>query len=606
MSEPGKVDANLLLQAWQTGGIPEDDQKIRIRALLGLSKPLIIAVSEQVGQMPDEDKRLGIYRLVDLLRELDEKDREFYLRRVAKKAGSTVADLRGLLKSGEKKGTKTESDVEPDRITGGWVQGHLLELVFDPIKVATWFAVRYPDGRVDPHVEKITIEGRTLAPIWPNSILIKNGVRMPTEIYEKPLPEKELLAITKGHIYKYFDFGSNDFFEELSPQYVGFTYFADAFMETSYMRALGDYGTGKTRFLKAIGLICYRPIYVTGGSSAASLYHFLDFYKGTLILNEADFGQSDEASIIAKILNGGTERDEGISKMKKTADGNMEIEMYNVFGPKVIATRKGFDDKAIESRCLTMEMVPMAPHPRIPRHLPPNYGEITAEIRNLWTTYRLFNAQESIHIDETQTDYTLEARLSQVSGPLMSIISDPDVKEQMKMFMREYNERSQTERYATKTARIVEGILKAWAWGPVSANVNDENRLYLKDIAFATNIVTDDMNHRMGDDDEEERVDQKTGRKTGGKMTSRGVSGIMDKFLQLRTWRATDGIDEYKGTMYIDMNRDLERVKALTERWGVKWLERGSEKRPIKINLNDPETSKRLVQHDLPTYYTTK
>jgi len=72
MSEPGKVDANLLLQAWQTGGIPEDDQKIRIRALLGLSKPLIIAVSEQVGQMPDEDKRLGIYRLVDLLRELDE------------------------------------------------------------------------------------------------------------------------------------------------------------------------------------------------------------------------------------------------------------------------------------------------------------------------------------------------------------------------------------------------------------------------------------------------------------------------------------------------------------------------------------------------------
>jgi hypothetical protein len=605
MSEPGKVDANLLLQQWSGGGIPVDEQKTRIRALLGLSKPLIMVVAEQVGQMPEEDKRLGVYRLVDLLRELDGNDREFYLRRVTKKSGTTVSDLRGLLKSGEKKAGKTESEGEPERTTGGWINGHLLELVFDKEKMKTWFAVRYPDGRVDPHVEKLSIEGRLYAPIWPNSILIKNGVRMPSEIYDKPLPEKELLAITRKHIFNYFDFGSDDFFEELTPQFVMFSYFADAFMETSYLRALGDYGTGKTRFLKAIGLVCYRPIYVTGGSSAASLYHFLDTYKGTLVLNEADFGQSDEASIIAKILNGGTERDEGISKMKKTADGNMEIEMYNVFGPKVIATRKGFDDRAIESRCLTMEMVPIAPHPRIPRHLPPNYGEITTEIRNLWTTYRLFNARESITIDETQTDYALEARLSQVSGPLMSIITDDEVKAQMKAFMREYNEREKTERFATKTARVVEGLIKAWAWGAVSENPNDEKRIYLKDVALATNMVTDDMNKRMGDDDEQEHTDAR-GKKFGGKMTSRGISSIMSKYLQLRSWRATDGTNTYKGTFYIDMNRDMERVEALAERWGVDMLKRGSQSRPMVINLNDQEQIKKAVESGTQTYYETK
>jgi hypothetical protein len=605
MSDEGKKDANQLLQEWGSEGVALDDQRALVQAMLSGAKPLVIHVAESIGEMDEDDRRLGIARLLDIMREMEEKDREFYIRTIAKKAKSTLADLRGMLKAGEKSEGKATYKPEPTRITGGWLSGHLLELVFDPIKIETWFAVRYPDGKVDPHVTEIVIEGHPYAPIWPNSILMKNGVRMPSEIYDKPLSERELLAITKSHIRKYFDFGNNDFFEEVTPQFVFFSYFADAFMETSYLRALGDYGTGKTRFLKAVGMLCYRPIYVTGGSSAASLYHFLDTYKGTLVLNEADFGMSDEASIIAKILNGGTEKDEGISKMKKTSDGGMEIEMYNVYGPKVIATRKSFDDRAIESRCLTMEMVPMAPRKDIPRNLPANYGDICTEIRNLWTTYRLFHAQERIEIDETNIDFSLEARLSQVTAPLMTIISDPDVKEQIKMFMREYNEREKTSRYATMTARVMEGLLRAWAWGPVSNNENELNRIYLKDIAWATNMIIDEQNRIMGDQDDDDE-DDKSHKKGSGRTTSRKVSSIMDKFLQLRSHRATDGLPDYKGTMYLDMNRDMERVKALSERWGVEFLKPGSIQRPVRVNLNDEEQTKKPYNAKQSTYYETK
>jgi hypothetical protein len=604
-SEPAaKTDANQLLQDWKKEKLSTEEQTKRVKSLLIMADPLVMIMASQAGSLRGAEKDDAVKQIAELIRAMPEEDREQHIRKIAKAAKEDLATFRALTKP-KKAAKKEDDDGEAERITGGWINEHLIEIAFDSVKCQTFFAVRYPDGRVDPHVEKVTIEGKTYKPIWPNSILTKNGVRLPNEIYDKPLSEKELMTITKTHINTYFDFGSNDFFEELAPQFVPFTYFADAFMETSYLRALGDYGTGKTRFLKAIGLICYRPIYVTGGSSPASLYHFLDTYKGTLVLNEADFGQSDEASIIAKILNGGTERDEGISKMKKDAEGNLDIEMYNVFGPKVIATRKGFDDRAIESRCLTMEMVPMAPHPRIPRHLPPNYGQICLEIRNLWTTYRLFNARESITIDESQTDYALEARLSQISGPLMNIISDPEVKEHLKAFMRDYNEREKTDRYQTKTARVMEGLIKAFAWGPVSESPSDEGRVYLKDIALASNMVTDEMNKRMGDDEEEERVDPK-GKRSGGKFTSRGISSIMDKYLQLRTWRATDGTPDYKGTMYIDLNRDGERIKALCERWGVKELIRGSEKRPIKINLNDPEAIAKKIDPDQPTFYTDK
>ena len=30
-----------------------------------------------------------------------------------------------------------------------------------------------------------------------------------------------------------------------------------------YLRALGDYGTGKTRFIQTVGVLCYRPMLVS-------------------------------------------------------------------------------------------------------------------------------------------------------------------------------------------------------------------------------------------------------------------------------------------------------------------------------------------------------
>jgi hypothetical protein len=57
--------------------------------------------------------------------------------------------------------------------------------------------------------------------------------------------------------------------------------------------------------------------------------------------------------------------------------------------------------------------------------------------------------------------------------------------------------------------------------------------------------------------------------------------------------------------MYIDMNRDMERVKALAERWGVTMQERGCENRPIKVNLNDQEQIQKVVERGTQTYYDT-
>ena len=127
----------------------------------------------------------------------------------------------------------------------------------------------------------------------------------------------------------------------------------------------------------------------------------------------------------------------------------------------------------------------------------------------------------------------------------------------------------------------------AWAWGPVSDRPEDESRVYLKDIALATNQVVDEQNRQMGDDGEDDEKDGKGGKKSF-KSSSRGVAKSMKTYLNLKTIRCTDGTPEYKGTNYFSMAMEEERVRGLCERWAVEWKERGSVARSQVIDIFQP------------------
>jgi hypothetical protein len=129
------------------------------------------------------------------------------------------------------------------------------------------------------------------------------------------------------------------------------------------------------------------------------------------------------------------------------------------------------------------------------------------------------------------------------------------------------------DRYEMFTARVLEGIILAWAWGPVSDREEDGGRVYLKDVSLATNLVVDEQNRRMGEADDEDDKDGKN-----KKMKSRKLTTIFKNYLNIKTLRATDGTPEYKGTKFINLADPdmLMRVKGLCERWGVEWRESGS------------------------------
>ena len=573
-------DANALLQVMKAAGMAADEQADQVKVRLAIAQPAVLAMAIEAERLRGVERDEAVKQIAELARGMASEDYAHYEKKIAKALDLTQTSFRQIVKS--KKGKKNddneeEDEGEPIETTGGFMQEYLLELLYDPARMRTSLAVRHPDGHLEI-ANSITIQNRKYVAVYPNTIITKGVVLLPSELPDEIPSEAELLAIIHAHLRKYFDFGSDEFFEQLCTYYVLFSYLYDGFQTLPYIRALGDYGTGKSRLLRTMGKICYRPIYTTAGSSASSLFRTLDEFRGTLVLDEGDFNNSDEASIIAKILNGGNEKGTPILRTEKdSSNSRWDVAAYDVYGPKIIGMRKDFGDRAITSRCLTKEMVPTIPHPRIPMVLPPEFDRECQEIRNLLLGYRMRKAVAERMIDFSQVDRTLEPRLIQVTLSLMSMIEDEALRLRIKGFMADYNDQTKQERYESKTARVIEGMVRAWAWGPASDHPSDLDRTYLKDVTAATNAIMDEMNRQMGDLDEEDEH-AKDGKKFGGRMTSKSISNIVRKYLQMRIKRSSDGVDEYRGTMFV--MRDDERLKALCERWGVAWRERSSLERP--------------------------
>src|SRR6185369_5606819 len=161
-----------------------------------------------------------------------------------------------------------------------------------------------------------------------------------------------------------------------------FSWIYDGFNELPYLRLRGDPGSGKTRFLLTVGSLCYKPMFASGASSVSPLFRIIDAFRGTLIIDEGDFRMSDEKAEIVKILNNGNARGFPVLRTEVTRQREFNPTAYHVFGPKIVATRGYFEDKALESRCLTEEMGLGGLRGDVPISLPEAYKQEALQLRN--------------------------------------------------------------------------------------------------------------------------------------------------------------------------------------------------------------------------------
>lgn len=279
----------------------------------------------------------------------------------------------------------------------------------------------------------------------------RGAVLLPTGIEEYG-NMKTLLGEIENFIEKWSDI--SPFFRKLSSWYVLLSWIYDRLTTIPYMRVLGDTGTGKTRYLDTVGRILYKPIIIAGAVNPAPLYRMIGKWKGSVVIDEADFGKTDYFNEVIKILNCGFETGKPIIRCDK--ENPNDLEFFDTFCPKVVATRQKFKDKALESRCIT-EIMEETGRKDIPSNLFQKFFDEQAILRNKLLLFRFrywekINSEKIINVDMGE----IEPRLKQAMRPLTVLFSEEeDVMNEFRAFLVGYQQELIEERASSFEGMIV-------------------------------------------------------------------------------------------------------------------------------------------------------
>lgn len=429
----------------------------------------------------------------------------------------------------DEEGRKKQGRVLPTvsrRLPGGG----LLELVYQPDTRRTAFAV-FRSGQISVESFLDMDASERLIPIPATNNLIKHGAVL---LPDKPEPygsTGELIDAIQEYLYRYVDLSER--FQRIASYYILLTWVYDAFNELPYLRLRGDFGSGKTRALIVIGSLCYKSFFASGASTVSPIFHTLDTFRGTLIFDEADFRFSDEKSELVKIFNNGNAKGFPVLRTAMTLKREFDPRAFNVFGPKIVAMRRSFEDQALESRFLTEEMGQRSLRDDIPINLLDAQKDEARSLRNRLLMYR-FRSLDRIKVDASLVDLSLSPRLNQILVPLLSIIDDERLQEEVRESVRSFDLDLYAERSASAEAGVLEVLAERMAQ-------TDGATISVAEVTAAFMV----------------RFAQEYDRP----ITNRFVGGILRKRLRLTTYK-THGVYAIPAT-------EKAKVEQLCVRYGV-------------------------------------
>lgn len=242
------------------------------------------------------------------------------------------------------------------RVIGGVFEGCVVESVYYPESGEGRFVVREPNGRIVEGVEAYQLAEGKFLPMLPDHFGPQVRVVLPSGL--GPYDGKLVLQkAVRAFIHRYLDI--HPFFEEFVANYVLATWMYDVAPVRNWLRAIGDFGTGKTRFLSVVGSLCYRAVFCTGTMRAGHMWRVQRGCRGTLILDEADYVATDVYEIL------------------KASE------------PSVLAMRGAWQDRQMEMRCISVWMGDRAVRADVPLVLPASFEEEAREIRDRLLRYRM-------------------------------------------------------------------------------------------------------------------------------------------------------------------------------------------------------------------------
>jgi hypothetical protein len=292
-----------------------------------------------------------------------------------------------------------------------------------------------------------------------NNLIITGCVLLPSAIGTFTT-KAHLAAEVKSFLERYVDLSS--VYADIAVHYVLLSWIYDAFNELPYLRFRGDYGTGKTRALLAIGSLCYKPFFASGASTVSPIFHVLDAFRGTLVLDEADFRFSDATAQLTKILNNGNMAGLPVLRTMTNRQREFNPRAFRVFGPKLVAMRRDFSDSALESRFLTEEMGLRPLRPEVPIQLPGSLAAEATQLRNKLLAWR-FQALRTVGVEPGRQARNVEPRLNQTTLSLLSIMDDATLRERVHAELEREQSRLDQGRAHSLEGIMVRVLIKLFA-----------------------------------------------------------------------------------------------------------------------------------------------
>lgn len=369
--------------------------------------------------------------------------------------------------------------------------GTLLELIYDPYTESAQFVVVQGDGFSKQ--TQYEFNGQIYRPLV-DKIIQGGFVQTPSDVGE--LGEiNHLHADVMEFISTCHDMNEDDLF--ITTRYVFASYLFDRFDRFGYLRIIGDYGTGKSRFLELMSKLCYRGIYMGGGYSEPVIYRILAQYPGTLCLDEADFSHSTMQTLLTKILNTGYQQS-GVVWRCGNGKNNYPPEVFPTFGPKCLAARGYTQDDGLESR-----MISMKSYQTKRNDLPTGLNEASLmmrfiDLKNRLFSYRIGNWHSFSGEQKVSGEDEFDPRLAEILRPLSLAVNESEMHPILKSYARQLSEERVDYR-----RHSLEGI-----------TVQELSRLIGSDEPLLVGGLTECVNRNLDD---------------GEKIKPRSVGVILDK-----------------------------------------------------------------------------
>lgn len=302
-------------------------------------------------------------------------------------------------------------------------------------------------GRVPSHLWSVSRAGRSEVT---DSLLIefsKRGLlRLPSrpERYES---QERLLADIEAFIKRYVELPV--YAVQISAAYVVLTWAADNFEVVPYLRFVGPPSSGKSRALSVLGAICYRATMLGASPTGAAIFRIVDKTRGTLLIDESDVSGA-AANDLMSILRAGYQRGRPIPRQ---TGAQYSTELFDAFGPKVLAGTRNLPDSALESRIITLPMHSGAGG-TMPTHLALAQFEREARhLRNQLLRFR-FEQAGSIFPDET-VQGECSGRVAQIIATLTPFNQSAKFRRQLIAFLTDATDEGLAD---SEEAAIVEAL----------------------------------------------------------------------------------------------------------------------------------------------------